>query len=984
MKWFNTHSYASYILLMLLGTLLFPMGVHGFSFKPVVKIEVRFDPDQGLLTGKEVIHCSGRVQLETTEGTLTISREECRAGYTVDIRQKVDSSRRNIALLDQWIATPNGLAKFDLTVVSPEGWVPVSESDGVDIEELGDGLRSYHFRFPYPRHNVTLVIGRYHVDSIKEGGIELVTYFFEEHRDLSKEYLVKSAEFISDFQKRLGPFPFKRFQVVENEAPTGFGMATMTLIGTHIIAYPFIVEQSLGHEIAHSWFGNSVYVKGGSGNWCEGLTTYVADYHFKEKKGEAVGYRHDILIDYESYVHPQDAISIQEFRFRRNRMEKAVGYGKCAMFFHMLRQKVGDQLFFMGLRKLIEEYSFNDVSFDDIRYVFEAVAQIDLHGFFRQWLQRKDIPEIGISSPVVSRDGKGKYVVSFDLIQKVMPPYDLSVPYVISTSKGDVNGTIETNKEKVHITLKVDHMPDEIALDPDFDLMRHLTRDELPPTISRLFGAYEGYIVGDDAEAIRATLGRFGVELKVLDQGKIDRSTLRDGSFLFVGDLPKSVESMIGGDLFRDSKNSYLIVEENPLNPDRVVAHLHLANNSDAMGLLSKAIHYGRYNYLEYSGGQIVKKEKVEGTSGIIAELKMETMGIASRDLYGLSKIIDGILDKTVVFVGEEHDQYSHHIAQLDVIRGLRERGIDLAVGMEMFQRPFQKALDDFISGKITEREFLKESQYFKRWGYDYVLYRPILRYCRENRIPVIALNLRKEISRKVARHGIESLTPEEKKLIPKELDFSNAAYKARLKEVFEAHEEQELGNFEYFYQAQILWDETMAESVAQYLKTHQERHMVVLAGIGHIGFGYGIPDRVKRRTGKDVVTIASTTDVSDPGLADYFLFPPYLPKPFSARLGVLLDVTPGKPITIKRVMPGSAADLAGLRPGDQILAFDNRPVKTLEDLKIGLLFKKPGDTCLLKIKRNRRFLPDITKSIEVGPFSRHGFGGMHGRFHQK
>ena len=984
MKGFHVKYYTLHLLLVMLSTVFFSAtGLCSLS-QPVVKINVRFNPEQGILTGKEVIVCSGRVTLETNKGPVTISKEECKNGYVLDIMQKVDGTGRNVALLDGWLAVPSGLSRFDLKVVSPEGWVPVSECDRVEIEDLEDGWRSYHFQFPHPRRGVSLVIGRYHVESMKRGGVEVAAYLFEEHRGLAKEYIDKSFHFIHDLQKRLGPYPFKRFQVVENELPTGFGMATMTLIGTQIIAYPFIVEQSLGHEIAHNWFGNSVYVKEGSGNWCEGLTTYVADYHFKEEKGEAESYRHDILIDYESYVHPPKAITIHEFRFRQNRMEKAVGYGKCAMFFHMLRRKVGDKAFSQALRKLVEEYSFSDVSFDDIRYVFEAVTQIDLEGFFRQWLERRDIPEIAISNPVVSRDGEGNYEVSFDITQKVRPPYLLSVPYVISTSGGDVNGTIETDEERRQVTIKVEKIPDEIALDPHFDLMRHLTSDELPPTLSRLFGARQGYIVGDAAKAIRTILGRLGVQLKVMDHQKIDRSTLRDGSFLFVGPLPQEVKLLIGERLSKDTENSYLIVEENPLNQDRVVAHLRLKKESEGVPFLSKATHYGRYNYLEYSDGKIVKKEKIEGRAGIKAALKVETMGIASRDLYGLSRIIDGIKDRAVIFVGEEHDQYSHHMAQLDVIRSLHERGIDIAVGMEMFQRPFQKALDDFITGKITERELLRKSEYFKRWGYDYVLYRPILRYCREEKIPVIALNIRNEISRKVARHGLDSLTSQEKSLIPEELDFGNAAYRARLKEIFEAHEEKELGNFDYFYQAQILWDETMAESVAKYLKAHPEKHMVVLAGIGHIGFGYGIPDRVKRRTGKEVVTIASTTDVSDPDMADYFLFPPYLPKPFSARLGVILHAAGGKPLTIKQVMPGSAADLAGLKAGDQILAFDNSPVHGVDDLKIGLLFKRPGDKCVLKIRRRRRFMPDVTIDVEVGPFKRHGLGAVHGRFHRR
>ena len=247
-----------------------------------------------------------------------------------------------------------------------------------------------------------------------------------------------------------------------------------------------------------------------------------------------------------------------------------------------------------------------------------------------------------------------------------------------------------------------------------------------------------------------------------------------------------------------------------------------------------------------------------------------------------------------------------------------------------------------------------------------------------------MALNIRKEISKKVARHGLKALTEEERASIPKELDFSNEIYKRRLQEVFELHQEQGLTSFEYFYQAQVLWDETMAQSVADYLAGHPGVKMVVLAGIGHIGFGHGIPSRVKRRHDITIVTIAPTTDVSDPGLADYFLFPPYRPKPFSARLGVLLDIRPGRPITVKKVMPGGVAHMAGLKVGDQILAFDGRPVEGIVDLKIGLISKGPDDNCTLTIKRNRRFLSDLKMTVRAGPFGRHGgVMMMHGAIHK-
>src|SRR5207253_7723673 len=103
---------------------------------------------------------------------------------------------------------------------------------------------------------------------------------------------------------------------------------------------------------------------------------------------------------------------------------------------------------------------------------------------------------------------------------------------------------------------------------------------------------------------------------------------------------------------------------------------------------------------------------------------------------------------------------------ELEVLPSLHRQSPKLAVSMEMFQRPFQKALDDYIAGAIDERTFLRRSEYFKRWNIDYNLYQPILNFAREHRLPVIALNAPSEIVDKVAKGGLDSLSKEDRKSV--------------------------------------------------------------------------------------------------------------------------------------------------------------------------------------------------------------------------
>jgi hypothetical protein len=150
----------------------------------------------------------------------------------------------------------------------------------------------------------------------------------------------------------------------------------------------------------------------------------------------------------------------------------------------------------------------------------------------------------------------------------------------------------------------------------------------------------------------------------------------------------------------------------------------------------------------------------------------MATLG----DLNGL---IDKLASRRLVFVGETHDRYEDHLNQLAIIDGLRLRGKDVAIGMEPFQQPFQGDLDAYIAGTIDEAELLRRTDYFERWRYDYRLYRPILRLARAHGIPVIALNLEREITEAVGDGGLEALDSAQRSRIPVDLDRSDPAYVA-------------------------------------------------------------------------------------------------------------------------------------------------------------------------------------------------------------
>ncbi len=229
-----------------------------------------------------------------------------------------------------------------------------------------------------------------------------------------------------------------------------------------------------------------------------------------------------------------------------------------------------------------------------------------------------------------------------------------------------------------------------------------------------------------------------------------------------------------------------------------------------------------------------------------------ETRFPRSSCVNSVTQLVPEIIRANVVYLGETHDSAKDHENQLKIIQELYKRNKKVAIAMEMFQRPFQNVINQYLAGKITEEELVKQTEYEQRWGFDWELYAPIIRFAKENKIPVLAANTPAEITRKVSRQGLESLTPEERKLIPpfSEIRTSPEEYRKMVLTAFEAHHSAGHGkssSAERFFLAQVLWDETMAESIANFVKANRDYEIVVLAGQGHIVYDYGIPSRVER-----------------------------------------------------------------------------------------------------------------------------------------
>lgn len=480
-----------------------------------------------------------------------------------------------------------------------------------------------------PVRGLALSAARFQLNTRKVGPVTAATYFLKGSEHLSESYLQAVERYLLLYQDLFGPYPFSKFAVVENFFPTGYGFPSYTLLGGRVLRLPFIKYTSLGHEIAHCWWGNGVYVDYSRGNWSEGLTTYVADYLYKEQKSAAGArdYRRQMLRNYATLVSEDNEFSLSRFISRTDRVTKTIGYDKAAMVFHMVRQKIGDKNFWETLRGVFKENLFETISWEDWRRAFESKSGKSLNTFFDQWVIGTGAPKPAFESLKVVQAEKG-YLVAGSIVQSP-PLFSFTADLVLETPQGSVTTTITVSDRKTDFKIPSDARPERLHFDPESNLWRRLYEIEVPPTVNSIKGSNNvamivaGDMDSDEAETANTLATALGLNrVRILPEDAVDIKSLDEYDLVFYGRpersdllalLPEKMKGSgrqmtLNNKTYRDSTDVYFGVVPSALAEQRVIAFFWPNDMQQAETAVRKIPHYGKYSYLVFRGGRNIDK----------------------------------------------------------------------------------------------------------------------------------------------------------------------------------------------------------------------------------------------------------------------------------------------------------------------------------------------------------------------------------------
>lgn len=335
--------------------------------------------------------------------------------------------------------------------------------------------------------------------------------------------------------------------------------------------------------------------------------------------------------------------------------------------------------------------------------------------------------------------------------------------------------------------------------------------------------------------------------------------------------------------------------------------------------------------------------------------------------------LFDNAARNRIVYVGETHDNPASHRLQLEILQAMIQANPNkVSLGMEMFNTFQQPILDQWTAGELDEKAFLREVDWYNNWQMDFGFYRDLLLFCRDQGVKLLALNVNKDLQKKVGRTPFDQLSSEEQARLPK-LDMDDPYQRAMTEAVFSDHK---MGKamLEGFLRVQTLWDESMAQNIASYLAEQgTDRQLLVIAGGNHIRYGYGIPRRVFRRLPVSYLLVGSEEleipedkqdrlmDIEKPKFPmlpyEFVAFTAYEDLPQrGVTLGIMLEQTTAG-LQIRGVLPGSVAEKAGLQQDDLLLKFGEIPLKDRLDLIYELKQLEVGVTIELTLQRGDEIL---------------------------
>jgi aminopeptidase N len=501
--------------------------------------------------------------------------------------------------------TNKDIADFDIQVKLPKGQTIIT-SGKLEAVIDEDKTQTFVYKSELAADDFILVGGKYIEKTEMYDGKKFSVYTFSDTVNAAK-YLSASIEYYQLYTKLLGPYPYSSFSVVENFFATGFGMPGYTLLSSKLMALPWVTltPGSLAHEFVHNWWGNSVFTDYAIGNWCEALTTYCSNYYYnvlKNNQAGALDWRKKSLVSIANLPEAKN-YPVIKFKYQSNNDDATIGYQKGGFIFYEIMKLIGQDRFFRGLQSFATKFKGKKAQWRDLGASFDEQVKKDslkipVKKALNQWLNDQKIPLMKLTSAKMDGDS-----LRIEITED--PDFLLSAPIEITTDLGKEIQYVTLGKFTNNVALKVNGKVKSVQLDPNYEILRHLNKWEIPYSFNQTLGDKPLMIIPSkisadytNSEGLAKMMieGEYNIEYKSVDN--LHDSDWKERSLIVLGNnssnkffanlagkYPKDVDIQTADLIIQGKKtpvegNILLMSMGHPTNIDKFVTVIHTDNMS--------------------------------------------------------------------------------------------------------------------------------------------------------------------------------------------------------------------------------------------------------------------------------------------------------------------------------------------------------------------------------------------------------------------
>lgn len=338
---------------------------------------------------------------------------------------------------------------------------------------------------PEPIPTYTMVIGAAEFVVERLGGAcpghdepcaEVTTWLFPQDTAAAAVSFRRAADMVVYYSDLIAPFPYRKLAHVQASTLYG-GMENVTAIfyPQDALAAGENIELTVAHETAHQWFGDAVTESDWNHLWLsEGFASYFAALFFEEADG--IGRFREIMGEYRSSYLASRSPEMEIVGREEDNLFLLLNtnnYYKGAWVLHMLRARLGDDVFFEGIRHYYQTFEHGTALTDDLRHSLEAVSGEDLNDFFDQWIYRPGHPQLAFEW---SWDEAAKIVeVQIQQVQpEQWPAFEAPLVLEFQIASGPVRLRTDVSGRRTVARFDLESEPTSLEIDPMGEILMEI------------------------------------------------------------------------------------------------------------------------------------------------------------------------------------------------------------------------------------------------------------------------------------------------------------------------------------------------------------------------------------------------------------------------------------------------------------------------------------------------------------------------------